>query len=86
MIGLGSRVRDSVTGFEGIATARSVYLYGCVRITISSQKLNMGGEPIEAWFDEQRVEVLEVKAPAVSPASSATTGGPQKDPKQWSAQ
>lgn len=33
-ITLGDKVRDPVTGFEGVAVARHVYLTGCNRITI----------------------------------------------------
>ena len=76
MISLGSKVRDSITGFTGIATSRTEYLYGCVHVGISPQELK-DGKPIEVqWFDEQRVVVLEAKPPAVSPDSSAVSGGP----------
>jgi len=34
MIKLGIRVKDSITGYEGVAIARTDWLYGCVRITI----------------------------------------------------
>lgn len=81
MVRLGSKVRDTLTGFSGVATARTVYLYGCVRITITPTDLRDGKPGEDHWFDEQRVEVLEEREPAVSPASSATSGGPQRDPR-----
>lgn len=34
MINLGDEVQDTVTGFQGIAVSRHVYLQGCDRITI----------------------------------------------------
>jgi hypothetical protein len=34
MVKLGSKCRDSITGLEGIATARTEYLYGCVHVCI----------------------------------------------------
>ena len=46
MIKLGSKVRDSITGLEGIATARTEYLYGCVRITITPTELK-DGKPVD---------------------------------------
>lgn len=56
MVTLGSKVKDNITGFEGIATGRSEYLYGCVRVLVEPQELR-DGKPIEAqWFDEQRLE------------------------------
>ena len=79
-IKLGSKVVDSITGFEGIATARHEYLYGCVRITITPDKLHDGKPVDEQWFDEQRLNLVEVRDPVVSPLSSARTGGPQSAP------
>ena len=69
MIKLGDEVKDKVTGFEGIAVARTEYLYGCLSIGVLSKKLNSEtGKPIEwVWFDEQRLD-LQSKAP---------NGGPQ---------
>jgi cellulase/cellobiase CelA1 len=82
MIALGSKVRDNITGFTGIATGRTVWLYGCERICIEPQELK-DGKPIDAaWFDDQRVELVEESAPQVSPQSSATSGGPQRDPSR----
>jgi hypothetical protein len=81
MVKLGSKVRDGITGFSGIATGRTEWLYGCARVAIEPQELK-DGKPIDAcWFDEQRIEVLEVRAPVVSKDNSATSGGPQRDPK-----
>jgi cellulase/cellobiase CelA1 len=81
MITLGSKVKDIQSGFSGIATARTEYQYGCARICIEPTKLNEG-KPIEVqWFDEQRVEVIKEQKPAVSKSNSATSGGPQNDPK-----
>jgi hypothetical protein len=81
MIILGSKVRDSITGLEGIATARCTYLYGCVRIGIQPTALEGQKVAEEVFLDEQRVEVLEERKPVVSPASSALSGGPQSDPR-----
>jgi len=80
MIQLGSKVRDTVSGFTGIASGRSEFMYGCARILIEPDKLDKDGKTMEAgWFDEQRVEVIQELKPKVSKASAATSGGPQKD-------
>ena len=77
---LGSRVRDTLTGFTGIAVCRVIWLHGCTRIGIEATELR-DGKPIDTQhFDEQRVEIIEVLAPTVSPASTAITGGPMRDP------
>jgi hypothetical protein len=80
MIKLGSKVQDTLTGFTGIATGRTEWMFGCARICIEPQVLK-DGKPIEGfWFDEQRVKVLSDHAPEVSQDSNAESGGPQNDP------
>lgn len=70
MVKLGSRVKDSLTGFKGVAVARTEYLYGCVRVCVEPEALK-DGKPIDAqWFDEQRLDVT----------SAAKTGGPGSIP------
>jgi hypothetical protein len=55
MVKLGDKVTDSLTGFTGIATARTEYLYGCVRILVEPTELR-DGKPVEGqYFDEQRL-------------------------------
>lgn len=68
---LGKKYRDSITGFEGVATAKTDFLYGCVRVLlegVTSEEKN----PEEFWFDEQRLKDVETEAP-VQP--TATSGG-----------
>lgn len=80
MVKLGSKVKDSITKFTGIATGRSEWLYGCTRIYIEPAEMREG-KPIEGqWFDEQRIEVIKEQGPVVSSNSEAKTGGPQHDP------
>lgn len=76
-IKLGSFVKDLLTGFTGIATSRTEYLYGCVHIGITSCGLDKDGVPVGALlFDEQRVILVDKRNPVVSPDSKATSGGP----------
>lgn len=66
---LGTVVQDRFTGFRGLATARTEYLYGCVRVFVEPQTLHQG-KPLEGqWFDEQRLsEASEAKAGGPAPA------------------
>ena len=79
---LGSKVKDMYTGFTGIAVARAEYLYGCARISVEPTELEAGKLLDSAWFDEQRIELIEEEPAKVSEYSSALSGGPQKDPQR----
>jgi hypothetical protein len=85
MIELGSKVKDLITGFTGIAVARDEWLYGCVRIGIKSQDLK-DGKPIDIeWVDEPQVVVIQnvVLQPTKLTKHEGpriATGGPREDP------
>lgn len=67
---LGTKAKDTVTGFTGTATARFTYLNGCVRIELQPPaKDNVMVEP--AVFDERGLDVT-AKAPG-GPARSQPT-------------
>lgn len=79
-IKLGSKVKDKITGFEGLAVAKTTWASGNVTIGIEPTTLHEG-KPIEAHsFEQQRVELIEEKAPPISKQNSAVSGGPQNDP------
>lgn len=67
---LGDKVKDNLTGFTGHATMIQIPLYGVGRISIDpGVKKKDPTEMAEGYFfDEQRVEVLENKAPPVAEA------------------
>lgn len=70
-------MRDTITGFRGIAIARSIWLTGCDRITIQPKTLDKDGKIREqATFDEGTVEVIKVKA---KPRKNNDRGGPQRE-------
>jgi hypothetical protein len=68
-VALGRKVKDKVTGFAGIATARTEYMNGCVRVLVEA-KCNKDGKSPSEWFDEQRLG-----------ESSARAGGPGPTPR-----
>lgn len=58
-INLGDKVRDCITGFEGVVTGRAVYITGCAQFLVVPQTRKPDGEPNEArWFDVDRLEPL----------------------------
>ena len=77
MIKLGDRVKDSITGFKGIAIARSEWLNGCKRIEIQPEILK-DGKIVEAdWFDERQIVLIKSNAFPKQPPRH----GPMADPK-----
>ncbi|MBK8916400.1 MAG: hypothetical protein IPM64_17685 [Phycisphaerales bacterium] len=74
-IPLGSKVRDIVTGFEGVATARVQYLNGCVQFCILPASID-GKMPEGAYVDYQRLEVINRTQ---AQASVSDAGGPMRD-------
>ena len=57
-IKLGQKVRDRITGIEGIAIGRTEWLYGCNRIVIQPKGTGSDGKPIESVVvDEPQCEV-----------------------------
>lgn len=58
-IKLGSLVKDTITGFKGIAVGRTEFAFGCIHIKIQAEGLTIAGDPIPVHsFDDQRIEVL----------------------------
>lgn len=54
-IGLGSTVKDRITGLTGIVMARTEYLTGCAHVAILATKLSKEGKlPEWEWIDETR--------------------------------
>ncbi len=71
---LGKTYTDSISGFTGVATVRSEYLFGCVRVQLEN---GTDGKLGELWVDEQRLTA----------EASATSGGsydapPSRDPSR----
>jgi hypothetical protein len=79
MINLGDKVKDSITGFEGIVTGKTIWLNGCTRVGVQSDVLK-DGVPTEAqWIDEPQLKVIESQKVSMGPRD---TGGPIPTPKR----
>lgn len=82
MIKLGTKVRERVSGFEGVAVARTTWLTGCDRYTVQPTGLDKAGKPFESCtFDEPQLEVLgQPRRAAVGPEAATNPGGPRPEP------
>ncbi len=77
LFNLGDEVVDRISGYKGIITARTEWLYGCARYSVQSKKLK-DGKPIEAiGSDEMGLKL--VKAAPRGPKIQRT-GGPHDEP------
>lgn len=73
-VNLGDRVRDKISGFQGIVTGRTEYLNGCARVVIEPEELHDGQIIESRYFDEQQIQVIEA---GVIARGDMTTGGPR---------
>jgi len=72
---LGQRVRDVVTGFEGIVVSRVEYLSGCVQYCVKPH-VGEDGKMLEGeYIDEQRIEIVGDGKTVIA----APTGGVMSD-------
>jgi hypothetical protein len=77
---LGFRVRDIVSGMEGVVTSISFDLYGCVQAVVNSG-LDKDGQPAEGrWFDTKRLIPISKKPVMAIPTFDIVPGG-QRLPK-----
>lgn len=83
-IELGDKVRDKITGYEGITTIKSIFLNGCVQFTVA-RKLKVGEDYKEANYgvsiDEQSLEIIKKDALNLHPKPKPIkerTGGPTR--------
>lgn len=81
---LGDIYKDTITGFKGVAVAKTEWFNGCWRITLQPQGL-IEGKPIDGvTFDVEQLELVKAKNVASKPKEDRT-GGPKPSPSRHSA-
>lgn len=55
---LGRKVKCKVTGFVGVAIARTVFINGCARITVQPPVDKDGKHPDALYIDETAIEYV----------------------------
>lgn len=78
MITLGSKVKDKITGFTGIAISHVKYLTGCDHIGVVPPVDKDGKCQQAEYFDINRLEVMEASI-QLTPAKDKKVGGPNRD-------
>ena len=83
MFQLGDKVKDKITGFEGIIVAIVHYLTGCSQYGIKPTKLSDTDRPQDAYYmNIHQVELVEagsIKIDSVSDTKDPS--GPQEHPE-----
>ena len=51
----GERYRDTITGFEGVATGYCSYISGCDQVLINGGMNKDGDKVVSHWIDSDRV-------------------------------
>lgn len=74
---LGDKVKDTISGFDGIVTGRFEYLNGCVRLNIEPDHLDKDGKRIEGCVIDEPQCVMVTKS---APRKTAAVGGPRPNP------
>lgn len=85
-VSLGDRVKDRITGVEGIVIGITEWLYNCRRPIVQPSSLSGDGKPLDSLsFDEPQLEVLETAVfKSEVPSAAEKTGGPRETPRQRS--
>ena len=58
MENFGKKAVDVVTGFSGVITAKTIYMYGCSQYLLTPRVDKDGKRQDGEWFDEGRLEIL----------------------------
>lgn len=83
-IQLGDRVKCKVTGFIGIAVARTEWLFGCVRFSVTGEKLDKENKEVSYVVDEPQLELIKAQVvkgqvPVAQPTTKERNYGPRND-------
>lgn len=78
---LGDRVREMISGFEGVVTGLCQYLTGCEQALVNPGKIKEDGELVKNnWFDVDRLQLLEAGAIKIAvTAPGPDTPAPNKN-------
>ena len=78
----GQKVREKITGFEGIITGTCFYLTGCNQYLVTAKVADMSKEPVAMWYDEGRLELMTDEVVVKSEEVIGKDNGPDRVPTQ----
>lgn len=79
---LGDRLRDRITGFQGIAIAKTEWLNQCVRWTVQGEERTSDGKSISESFDAIDLDLIAIDPHGyrLVGAHERDNGGPRPEP------
>lgn len=80
MVKLGDRVKDSITGFEGIAWSWVRFLTGCDRIGVLPTTMEKGKLCEMEYFDLPRIEVIKKQEVVFTQPETLPAAKPKQGP------
>jgi hypothetical protein len=72
--GLGDKVQDKVTGFQGVVTSRGDHISGCDTYGVQPVALKDGAPADVKWLDEPRMKLVQAQALAPVDTREDRTG------------
>lgn len=73
-LSIGSKVRDKITGFEGVVTGKASYITGCDQYLVQPP-VKADGDFVEGkWCDDGRLTVIEENAVAAEDVTGDANG------------
>lgn len=92
VIELGDRVKDPISGCQGIVICLTTWLNGCRRVILQPEGLKDGSPIKDEAFDDTLLEIIEKQVfvprtayvvmenvPTVTPEAPRTPGGPPRE-------
>lgn len=81
-IELGDVVKDTISGFQGVAVGWTRWLYGCDRITVQPQTLHEGKPIVCESFDLPQLVLVKKRVVKLQVKDANTPGGPRPTPSR----
>ncbi|KKM13316.1 hypothetical protein LCGC14_1717390 [marine sediment metagenome] len=83
-IELGDKVKDTITGFIGIAVARIEFINGCIQYQVAPKVIKGGKFPEDVYIDKGSLIVLvpKNKPKKVKKPKRRPPGGPSRPGKR----
>ncbi len=76
---LGSLLKETISGMQGIAVSHTTYINGCERYGIRSREMKDGKPSETCYFDYEELELIQEDAITVN---STPTGGGMNPPSR----